>query len=48
MQEIDKLQIIAPSCTKEELERIIRATYTPDFPPRIELHGYTFVLKRDK
>ena len=45
MSEIDKLQVVSPSSTKEELERVIRATYTPDFPPEIHLHGYKFVLK---
>ena len=45
MYEIDNLQKINPSCSKKELERVIRATYTPDFPPEIQLHGYKFVLK---
>ena len=45
MSEIDKLQVVSPSTTREELERVIRATYTPDFPPEIHLHGYKFVLK---
>jgi methionyl-tRNA formyltransferase len=46
MSEIDRLQVIAPTCSKDELERIIRATYTPDFAPEIHLHGYRFVLKK--
>ena len=45
MSEIDKLQVVSPNCSKEELERLIRSTYTPDFPPEIHLHGYKFVLK---
>lgn len=45
MVEIERLQQIEPTCTREELERIIRATYTPDFPPEIRLHGYRFVLQ---
>jgi len=45
MFEIDKLQIVNPDYTKEELERVIRATYTPAFPPEIHLHGYKFILK---
>lgn len=45
MYEIDSLQVISTSCDKAELERVIRATYTPDFPPEIHLHGYKFVLK---
>jgi len=43
---IDQLQIIDPNCTKEELERIIRATYIPAYPPEIRLHGYRFILKK--
>ena len=42
MYEIDKLQTINLDCSKEELERVIRATYTPDFPPEIHLHGDKF------
>jgi methionyl-tRNA formyltransferase len=45
MYEIDKLQIVNPTCSEEELKKVIRATYTPDFPPEIHLHGYKFVLK---
>ena len=45
MFEIDKLKIVDPNSTKEELESVIRATYTPSFPPEIHLHGYKFVLK---
>jgi methionyl-tRNA formyltransferase len=45
IQDLDCLQIIEPSCSKQELERIIRATYTPDFPPAIHLHGYKFTLR---
>ena len=47
MVEVDRLQQIEPTCTRDELERIIRATYTPDFPPEIHLHGYRFLLKLD-
>ena len=45
---IDKLQIVDVACTKTELERVIRATYTPDYPPVIELHGYRFFLRTDR
>jgi methionyl-tRNA formyltransferase len=44
MSEIDRLQVVDVQCTKAELERVIRATSTPAFPPKIQLHGYTFVL----
>ena len=45
MLELDRLKIVDPNSTKEELESVIRATYTPAFPPEIHLHGYKFVLK---
>ena len=46
MSEIDRLQVVAPDCKHDELERIIRATHTPDYPPEIRLHGYRFVLRK--
>jgi methionyl-tRNA formyltransferase len=45
MFEIDNFKVVSPTCSKEELERVIRATYTPDFPPEIHLHGYRFIQK---
>jgi methionyl-tRNA formyltransferase len=48
MREIDQLQIINPAISKAELDRVVRATYTPEFPPEIRLHGYRFVLKLDR
>ena len=42
---LDALQTILPDITKDELERIIRATYLEDFPPKIRLHGFDFYLK---
>ena len=30
---------------QRELKRIIRATYIEGYPPRIELHGFTFLLE---
>lgn len=45
MEALDQLQVIPPDISKEVLERIIRATYTENFPPKIVLHGYEFVLK---
>ena len=46
MIDLNNLQQVAPSISKEELEKIIRATYTPSFPPVISLHGYKFVLEK--
>jgi methionyl-tRNA formyltransferase len=45
MSELDKLQSIPMDISEEELARIIRATYTESFPPKIVLHGYVFELK---
>jgi methionyl-tRNA formyltransferase len=47
MNEIDKLQVVNVLCDQDELNKVIRATYTPEFPPVIHLHGYKFVLKLD-
>ena len=43
--ELDKLQNIDLSVSEDDLKKIIRATYTQNFPPRLFLHGYEFVLK---
>ena len=45
MKQIDNLQTIPLDCTKEELDRIVRSTYTPEFRPKIIMHGYEFVMK---
>lgn len=45
IKDIDKLRHAHISDSKEELERIIRATETGDFHPEIDLYGYRFVLK---
>jgi len=45
ISEIDRLQRIGMGCSREQLERIIRATYTDKFRPFIELHDYRFVLE---
>lgn len=46
--QVDRLQIVNPSCTKAELERVIRATRTNRFKPEIRLHGYRFLLQDEK
>lgn len=46
IRELEALQTIDPSISREELDRIVRATYTEAFPPRIVLHGHEFVLRR--
>lgn len=45
MKDLEALQNISLEVDARELERIIRATYTPNFPPRIRFHGYEFILK---
>jgi len=45
ISEIDQLQIVNSTFSKQELERVIRATHTPSFPLKIHLHGYEFILK---
>lgn len=45
MKDLENLWKIPVDLTKEELERIIRATYTHEFPPFIDIFGYNFVLR---
>ena len=47
IKELQSLQTIKPSISKKELERIVKATYTKKYPPKIELHGFKFYLKLD-
>tara|TARA_B100000686_G_C16559659_1_gene847070 strand:- start:24 stop:740 length:717 start_codon:yes stop_codon:yes gene_type:complete len=44
MEELERLQIVNTNVEKSELEKIIRATYIKDCPPKIILHGYEFLL----
>jgi len=48
LKELDLLSTISLDVSKEELERIIRATYIEGYPPKIEMHGYKFYLKLDE
>lgn len=45
VSELRKLQTIDKNATEQELERVIRATYTELYPPKVVLHGFEFVLK---
>lgn len=47
LKELEELQTIDVGIEKSELERIIRATYTEGFPPKVTLHGYKFYLSLD-
>ena len=44
--DLEKLQTVPLDVSKDELERIIRATHTDLFPTRLVLHGHEFHLKR--
>lgn len=48
MIEVEKLQLINANISARELERVIRATYIEGYPPKINLHGYEFVLTSNK
>lgn len=45
MKQIDDLQVIPLDCSEEHLNSIIRSTYTPEFRPKIILHGYEFIME---
>jgi methionyl-tRNA formyltransferase len=45
MIEFEKLKEIDSSFKAEQVDRVVRATYTELYPPKILLHGYEFVLK---
>ena len=47
LNELDELQTIDTTVSEKELKRIIRATYIEGYPPKIELHGYSFRLELD-
>ena len=47
ISEIDALQNINSETTKEELDKIIRATHTKEFPVKIKIHGFNFILDKD-
>lgn len=47
LSELDALQKIDTNVSEKELKRIIRATYIEGYPPKIELHGFTFRLELD-
>jgi len=48
LNELDALQKIDINVTERELKRIIRATYIDGYPPKIELHGFSFRLEIDE
>ena len=45
IRELQALERINPNIGKSELEVLVRAIYTPEYPPYIDLHGFRFFLK---
>ena len=45
LSELNKLQTVNIHATREEIERVVRATFTELFPPKIVVHGFEFFLK---
>lgn len=45
LSDLDKLQEISMSLSKEDVDLIIRSTNFPGFPPYILFHGHRFELK---
>ena len=44
LSELGLLQNISPNISEKELKKVIRATYIEGYPPKIELHGFSFYL----
>lgn len=47
IKELDNLSLVSTDIKKNELDKLVRATYTEKYPPKIILHGYEFVLVLD-
>jgi methionyl-tRNA formyltransferase len=47
ISEVDSLQKIDINCSKEELDKVVRATKIGEYGPEIHLHGYVFLLRKD-
>ncbi len=47
ISQIDNLQNINPKISKDELDKIIRATHSRKFPVKIEIQGFDFILDKD-
>lgn len=48
IRDLDRLSIIDKNITEDDLKKLIRATFTEGYPPKIVLYGYEFVLKSAK
>ena len=47
IKDLNNLSIVDKNISENELKKLIRATYTENFPTKIILHGYEFLLKSD-
>ena len=48
IKDLDALSIVDLNISEAELIKLIKATYTENFPPKVVLHGYEFFLKSDE
>jgi len=48
IKNLDDLSIVDKNVTENELINLIRSTYTENFPPKVIMYGYEFILKSDK
>ena len=46
-QDLDRLSCLDYRCTREEMDRVIRATHTAQFPTTLTCHGHVFSLMDD-
>lgn len=48
IKDLDALSVVDMNISESELVKLIKATYTVNFPPKVVLHGYEFLLKSDE
>ena len=48
IKDLENLSVVDMGINKESLIKLIRATYTEKFPPKIILHDFEFILKPPK
>jgi hypothetical protein len=48
IKDLNALSIVDLNISEGELIKLIKATYTENFPPKVVLHGYEFFLKSDE
>lgn len=48
IKDLDSLSLVNLNISETQLDKLVRATYTELFPPKVILHGYEFLLKSNK